>query len=125
MSAPEQEGEGERVIDFLVPIQTISEMNARDHWAKVLRRKKSQQEAVTVIMQNVLRGRKVTLPCTVKLTRIGRRRLDGDNLQSSMKFVRDAVARKLEVDDGSDDITFEYDQKAVVQENYGVNVQIF
>lgn len=111
-------------IDFQVPVRTVSEMNRRDHWAVRLRRKKEQREAVAVAWQNNLRGKKIQLPCVVKLTRIGPKPLDGDNWQSGAKFIRDIIAQKLGVDDGSDQVRWEYEQMPVGIREYAVKISI-
>lgn len=112
-------------VECFAPVKTVSEMNRRDHWAVRLERKKNQQQEVLVAMQNALRGRSIQLPCTVKLTRVGPRTLDDDNLRSSLKFCRDQVAAKLGVDDGDvENVKWEYAQKPVRQFVYGVKIQI-
>lgn len=113
-----------RNVDFLVPIRTVSEMNDRSHWAVRLKRKHNQQLELIAAWQNNVGGRKVELPCVVRLTRVGPKNLDGDNLQGGMKFLRDAVAQKLGVDDGSDLIKWEYSQIANGRREYGVKVTI-
>lgn len=113
-------------IDFMVPnCKTVSELNQREHWAIKNRRKNDQQEAVAIAMLNALRGRKVELPCVVKLTRIGPKRLDnGDNLSSAFKGIRDQISRQLGVDDGGDQVEFVYDQMPVGTRDYSVKVSI-
>ena len=37
----------------------------------------------------------IPLPCHIKLTRIGKRYLDSDNLPMSMKYIRDAIADQI------------------------------
>lgn len=61
------------------------------------------------------------LPLVIVITRIGPRRLDDDNLQSACKYVRDEIARKVGVDDGSDQYTWQYDQRVG---DYGVEVEM-
>ena len=58
---------------------------------------------------------------TITLTRIGIRKLDGDNLQRSFKSTRDGVADALGIDDGSDRIEWKYAQE---KGKYGVKVTI-
>lgn len=113
-------------IDFLIPnCKTVSEMNDRSHWAARNKRKREQQELVAAYMHNALGGRKVELPCVVMLTRIGPRKLDaGDNLSAAFKGIRDAVARQLGVDDGSDQVEFRYDQMPIGSRDYSVKVSI-
>lgn len=113
-------------IDFAVPnCKTVSELNVREHWRVRNRRKQDQQEAVAIAMLNALRGRKVELPCVVKLTRIGPKKLDnGDNLSSAFKGIRDQISRHLGVDDGGDQVEFQYDQMPIGSREYAVKVEI-
>lgn len=106
-----------------VPTRTESEMNKRDHWAVRNRRKKEQQKAVFFAWRKAAFGKRVpTLPCVVRLTRCGPRTLDGDNLQSAFKFVRDEVAKLLNVDDGDEQIQFVYDQR--VDSKYSISISV-
>ena len=79
----------------MVPgLRTVSELNDRSHWAVRNRRKNDQQEQVAVAMLNALRGRKIELPCVVKLTRVGPKKMDNDNLAGAMKHCQDQIARR-------------------------------
>ncbi len=112
-------------IDFMVDgLRTVSEANQREHWRTRYNRKQSQQGFISAWWQNVMRGRQVGLPCRVKLTRIGPRALDSDNLAGSFKHVRDAIAKKLGIDDGSSQVTWEYHQMPIKVRTYGVKVEI-
>lgn len=114
-----------RNVDFLAPVRVVSEANQREHWAAKMRRKNEQQELMAVAMQNALRGRRVELPCSVMLTRIGPKALDSDNLAGSFKHCQDAIARKLGADDGdTEKLTFTYSQAPVRVREYGVKVTI-
>jgi len=62
------------------------------------------------------------LPATITLTRVGRRRMDGDNLQGSLKACRDGVAKSFGVDDSSGQYTWEYRQE--IGKQYGVRIEI-
>lgn len=111
-------------LEFDAPIKTISEANNRDHWTKKSKRRKSQQQEVDVMLLNALQGRKIALPCVVRLTRIGAKALDSDNLAGSFKAVRDAIARRLGIDDGDPRIKFEYSQEAIGRREYNIRVAI-
>lgn len=111
-------------IDFQAAIKTVSEANSRDHWAVKMRRKEGQQEAMMVALLNNLHGKKIEFPCAVKLTRVGPNKLDGDNLQSAFKGIRDVIARKLGVDDGDEKVQWEYAQMPVRIREYAVKVSI-
>jgi hypothetical protein len=113
-------------IDFMVPgLKTVSELNSREHWGARNRRKQDQQQLVAVAMSNALARRTVELPCVVRLTRIGPKKLDeGDNLSSAFKGIRDQIARQLGVDDGGDQVQFQYAQMPIGSRDYAVKVEI-
>lgn len=111
-------------LTFDAPIKTISEANCRDHWAVKSRRRKAQQAEVDAMLLNALRGRKMALPCVVRLTRVAPKVLDSDNLASAFKAARDAIARRLGIDDGDPRIKFEYEQTAIGRHEYNVVVEI-
>lgn len=110
-----------------IPIRTISEANAREHWAVKCKRKNHQKRSVMFFLGSSLKLG--CLPCTVKLTRIGKRKMDEDNLLGALKHVRDAVAELLHPGlapgraDDSSDITWSYDQQ--IGKNYAVVIEIF
>lgn len=60
-------------------------------------------------------------PLVIMIIRVGPRRLDDDNLQAACKYVRDEIARKVGIDDGSPKYTWMYDQRIG---EYGVEVEI-
>ena len=64
------------------------------------------------------------LPVTVVLTRVAPRRLDGDNLQSGFKAVRDGVADWLGVDDGNGLIDWQYVQRSGRPSEYAVEIEV-
>lgn len=114
-----------RKLDFMVAVKTVSEANQREHWRVKAGRNKAQQEQVTLAMMNALQRRRIAIPCAVKLTRIGPKALDKDNLAGSLKHCQDAIARKLGVDDGDTaKVTWEYHQMPVGIRDYGVKVEI-
>ena len=78
------------MIRWEIPLKTVSEANSREHWHKAAKRHTQQQWFVRCLFNSELR----VLPerCEITLTRISPRALDSDNLQSSMKFIRDEVA---------------------------------
>lgn len=113
-------------IDFMVPgLKTVSEMNRREHWGAKNRRKKDQQEQVAVAMLNALRGKRVELPCIVKMTRIGPKKMDNDNLAGAMKHCQDQIARQLGADDGDESkVIFHHYQMPIGSRDYAVKVEI-
>jgi hypothetical protein len=73
-----------------IPLQTISELNVREHWRVGHLRHKGQKFLVKTYLTNYNVPRMV--PVIVTMVRIGKKKLDSDNLQGAFKYVRDAVA---------------------------------
>ncbi len=112
-------------IAVFLPIKLISEMNASEHWSKYAERNKKQQEEFKIEWYRLTRNAKIELPCLVKFTRIGQKRLDPGNCEASFKHVQDALCYCLGVDDGDTErIRFEYAQEATGKREYGVRVEI-
>jgi hypothetical protein len=109
---------------FTIPVRVVSEANQSEHWRTKCKRKKQQQGAVWEEWLDV-RHVPICLPCTVRLTRIGPKRMDSDNLAGSFKHVQDQVARELGIDDGSRHIKWEYAQVAVGKRHYAVRVEVY
>lgn len=106
-----------------LPIRTISEANTREHWSKVARRAKGQRtyaKLEVLLRRSCLHG--IAYPITITLTRIGKRRLDSDNLQRSFKAVRDGVADGIGIDDGDSRLVWLYGQE--IGKEYGVRIEI-
>ena len=96
-------------LSITLPLRTVSELNMHEHWRKRYDRRK-KQGAHTCMMLN--RETLPPLPATVTFTRRAPRKLDvGDNLNSSMKALRDAIAAMYGVDDGSSLFDWQYEQE--------------
>lgn len=80
-------------IRWEIPIKTVSELNSSEHWKKKWQRHKRQQYFVSISLKKVIH--KVSLPCTVTITRISPKSLDYDNLVCSQKWVVDAICDLL------------------------------
>lgn len=117
--------------EVLLPIRTWSEPNLRGHWAQRARRAHKQREAARLLVRAAL----VSLPpasplrawkqkIIVRLTRIGPRRLDSDNLAAALKHIRDGVADALGMDDGDERLTWLYAQRNGKPGEYAVLVEI-
>ena len=59
---------------------------------------------------------------SILLTRIAPCKLDSDNVQRALSAVRDGVADALGINDGSDRLTWTYEQEK--QNAYGVRIEI-
>lgn len=110
------------MIKVLVPIRTVSELNARTHWSVRARRAKVHRTSTRWALMACGPGQ---LPCKVTLTRIGRRDMDGDNLQGSLKAARDGVADWLRASDSDPRITWVYAQRRADRGGIlGVEIQV-
>lgn len=87
---------------IVIPLRTVSGMNAREHWSARARRVRAERASVGFF---VGRAELPTPPCTVRITRVAPSNgLDDDNLASALKAVRDEVATWLGVDDKRRDL---------------------
>lgn len=110
------------MINVDIPIRTVSVMNTREHHMARARRARLHRQSAHWAMEQ-LRVRPA-FPCTVTLTRIAPRELDGDNLQSALKAARDGVADWLGLDDRDARVTWNYGQRKGPAKQYSVEVTI-
>jgi len=109
-------------IAFTVPLKVVSEANQHEHWTKKHHRNQDQQSTINNYWPLSVSAIPVALPCSIELTRIGIGRMDSDNLAGAFKHVRDAIARLIGVDDGSDLIEWRYAQRA--SDGYSIEIRI-
>lgn len=108
------------------PIKVPSAANLREHWAVKARRVKEQRHVTALVLRTkegaALLKAAEQRPLAVTLTRLSPRLLDGDNLQTSLKAVRDEVAKAIGVDDrdGTEDVWWRYTQEK--NERQGVRI---
>jgi hypothetical protein len=102
-----------------IPIRTVAGLNQREHWAAKAKRVKAERTATAWAMSCTIAP---ALPCVVVITREGKGTMDGDNLQSAGKAVRDAVADWLGVNDNDPRIDWIYRQRKA--KDYAVLVEI-
>lgn len=98
--------------------------NAREHWrvkAKRMAAQKTAAWAKTLASDPILPTLEWS-KASVIITRIGKRKMDSDNLASSAKAVRDGIAMALGVDDGDGRYTWRYEQE--LGKEYGVRVSV-
>lgn len=119
-----------KVINWLLPIRTVSEANASEHWAKSGRRHRLQKQRVKVAF---LRDRpQAKFPLRVVITRIAPRLLDShDNLPVSVKYISDAIAENLTGNhvpgqaDSFDGLQFEVKQEKGAIRQYAVRIEVY
>lgn len=111
-----------------VEVKTISEANRsrHEHWSSINARADAQKQITTLVLRTKLAVRcPWPPPLTVTLTRVGPRLLDDDNLRGSLKAVRDAVARWLEIDDRHRElVAYEYEQRLAGKGRVGVEIEV-
>ena len=110
------------MIEVEIDMKIVSMANMRMHWAVKAKLVKSQRQKAFNALASV--AAPLPLPCTIVLTRVAPRALDGDNLQSGFKAVRDGVADWLGVDDGSQLVEWQYKQRADGVKNYKVEIEV-
>ena len=97
--------------------------NKRENHFKKAARASKQRNGMLMRLANKLRTKPLSGPFHVKITRIGVKNLDSDNLAISAKHIRDGIADALGVDDGDKEkIRFEYAQET--GGGYSVRVEI-
>jgi len=113
------------LLSVTVPVQLVSEANRRDHWAAKHRRTKDQKDIVLLMLRTarVVDRSAMRPPYVVRITRVSPRPLrDSDNLVSSCKAVRDAVAFYLGVDDA--DLLGRGDVRWVIEQEGGSDNEV-
>lgn len=96
-------------IELTFPLKATTTQNSRMHWA--VRAKSVKTEHNRVLLEWAKARPQIEPTTRVTLTRVGPRALDSDNLAGSLKACRDAIAKKLRIDDGSPLITWSYRQE--------------
>jgi len=66
----------------------------------------------------------VELPATITFTRYSCKVMDTDNLAGSFKHVQDAMAKCLNIDDGSPEITWKYAQERIAKREHYFTVEV-
>ena len=100
-----------------LPLRIESVANKREHWATRSRRTKAHRLAALAVPVH-------PLPCVVTLIRVAPRALDGDNLQSGFKALRDGIADRLGVADNDPRVEWRYAQARGKAKEYAARVRI-
>ncbi len=110
------------MIEVEMDMRVVSMANLRMHWAVKAKLVKNHRAKTYNALASVCAA--PTPPCTIVLTRVAPRRLDGDNLQSGFKAVRDGVADWLGIDDGDSRLDWQYRQRSAGVKVYRVEVEV-
>ncbi len=92
-----------------LPLRLASEANARGSWHAGAARARLARAQVNAALRRAEPG-PLPLPVVVRITRVGPRRLDDDNLSRAAKALRDGVADWLGCDDGDPRVSWHYAQ---------------
>lgn len=108
------------MIEWILPIKTVSESNSSEHWSKKHKRHKAQRHRISVAFME--HRKPIQLPCTITMTRLAPRKLDDDNLRGALKWIRDAIADQIipgkacgRADD-DERITWQYGQESAKEQ---------
>lgn len=113
------------MISLTLPLKTISESNAREHWASKNRRVSAQRTCVELALRARIAGRvDAVMPCTIRLTRIAPRPLDDDNLRGALKACRDGAADALGIQDNDPRVAWTYDQRKGAPRVYALELAL-
>lgn len=111
-------------LSVTIPVRTVSETNAHEHWRTRQKRAKQHRGITSLLLRSAI-GKPPSTPLLVTMTRIAPRRLDSDNLAASCKHVRDGVADFLGVNDGDESkVRWSYAQRRVTTNFYAVEIVI-
>jgi len=117
------------IIDWFIPVKTVSEMNVTGHWS--LRHKRFKEQKQRILSRWLEDRVKIPTPCHVLLIRVAPRMLDDDNLRPSLKACRDIIAdiiipgKAAGFADSSLLISWEYQQEKRLAKQYGLHVRIY
>jgi len=106
------------VLTVTIPMRLVNGANSREHWAVRRKRASAQRDMAAQAIPRMLLPK---LPVTVKITRYGPRLMDDDGNVIACKHLRDGIADRYNVDDGSPLLKFQYAQE---KGDYGVKVEI-
>lgn len=116
-----------KIVEWHIPLRTVSEANTHEHWTKKKKRHDAQKRAIRLFYRN--NNIHIPLPIHIKLTRIAPKKLDVfDNLPMSFKWIADAICGLLVpgLKDGRADdderITLSCDQERGNPKQYGIIV---
>ena len=113
------------MIEVRMNMKIVSVANMRLHWAVKAKLVRDHRTRTRMSLSAAAQSSGAEmLPATVVLTRVAPRKLDGDNLQSGFKAVRDGVADWLGVDDGNGLIDWQYAQRSGKAGEYAVEIEV-
>jgi hypothetical protein len=110
------------VIQFEIPVRTVSESNGREHWARKARRVSLHRGTARILARSYCAD--FDLPAVVRIARVAPRELDDDNLRGALKAIRDGIADAFGVKDNDPRIEWQYAQERGKPKAYSVRITI-
>lgn len=110
----------------ILPIKTVGGLNARENWRTRAGRVKRERYWALMYAKQLLKlyfGEPRTFHI-VTLTRLSSGTLDSDNLQGSLKAIRDGVADAIGMPDNDPRIEWQYAQEKCKRGDFGVKIEI-
>lgn len=117
-----------KILEWHIPIRTVSEANCSEHWTKKNKRHHLQKDWIKLYFKK--QKNIPSLPLTIKLTRLAKKTLDADdNLRMSFKWIKDYIADCLipglapgQADDDKR-LTWQYEQE--IAKSYGIIITFY
>ena len=103
---------------YLIPIKTVTGLNAREHHMTRARRVRAERAATAWVVKPF------PTPCVVRLIRLSTAMADDDNLPGACKAIRDEIAKLCGCGDSPrDPITWVYAQEKCKRGQFGIKVE--
>lgn len=110
------------MIEFEIPVRTVSESNGREHWARKAERVSLHRGTARLLARSYCAD--IGVPIIVQMARVAPRELDDDNLRGALKAIRDGIADAFGVKDNDPRIEWRYAQQRGKPKAYAVHVTI-
>lgn len=110
-----------------VPGLRVQSLNVKEHWSARSRRVNAEKAAVALALSTLGTGTAAALRASpklsVRLVRLGGRKLDRDNLAAAFKGTLDATCKWLRCDDGDEErLAIAWSQEPGGE--YGVRIEL-
>jgi hypothetical protein len=111
-----------------LPLRLVSEANAHEHWRHRQKRAREHHAVVNMVATVPMRDAAMHLhrgtDLVVTITRVAPRMLDSDGAVISGKYVRDAIAKLLGINDNDPRVEWRYAQRKGKVREYAVEIKV-
>lgn len=105
-----------------IPVRVHGPNGSHGHWSVAAKRRRDLKSVTLMALRCNVGQVAPVLPATVVITRVGKQRMDDDNVAFACKGLRDAVAEWLGIDDGDERVTWVY--RARTGKAYAVEIEL-